>query len=75
MHRPEILLDLNCPECGAHWQLLFDVVNFLWVEIAASAKRLLLEIHALAKTYGWTERYILTLSDVRRQSYLEMINA
>jgi hypothetical protein len=71
----EILLDLNCPECGGQWQLLFDIVTFLWTEITAKAKRLLWEIHSLAKAYGWTEAEILELSDGRRQIYLEMTSA
>jgi hypothetical protein len=71
----EILLDLNCPECGRGWQLLFDIVTFFWIEIAVKAKHLLLEIHTLAKAYGWTETEILKLSDARRQIYLEMAAA
>lgn len=70
----EILLDMSCPECATQWQLLFDIVDFLWTEIAVKAKYLLQEVHTLAKTYGWTESGILQLSDSRRQSYLEMIN-
>lgn len=71
----EILLDLNCPECGTQWQQLFDIVNFLWIEISAQAKRLLQEVHILASAYGWTETDILKLSDIRRQIYLEMASA
>ncbi len=70
----EILLDMSCPECGTQWQLLFDIVDFLWTEIAVKAKRLLQEVHTLAKTYGWTEGRILQLSDTRRQIYLGMIS-
>ena len=71
----EILLDLNCPECGSQWQLLFDIASYLWVEIAVRAKRLLEEIHILAIAYHWTEKDILELNDTRRQIYLEMVNA
>ncbi len=71
----EILLDMNCPECDTEWQLLFDIVTFLWTEITVKAKRLLEEIHTLAKTYGWTETNILELSDVRRHIYLEMASS
>lgn len=71
----EILLALSCPECGTEWQMLFDIVTFLWAEIAANAKRLLQEIHILATAYGWTETDILELSDARRYIYLEMANA
>jgi len=69
----EILLDINCPECGSQWQQLFDIANFLWIEISVQAKRLLQEVHTLAKAYGWTEMDVLKLSDIRRQIYLEMV--
>lgn len=71
----EILLDLNCPECGSQWQVLFDIATFLWTEIAVKAKRLLQDVHALARAYGWSETDILKLSDNRRQIYLEMASS
>lgn len=71
----EILLDLNCPECGSQWQVLFDIAAFLWIEIAVKAKRLLQDVHILAHAYGWTETDILKLSDTRRQIYLEMASS
>ena len=71
----EILLVLACPSCGHGWQALFDSAHFFWNEIAALARRLLREIDALARAYGWTEREILSLSDRRRQSYLELVTA
>jgi hypothetical protein len=69
----EILIDLNCPVCGYHWQLLFDIVSYFWTEICAQAKRLLRDVHTLARAYGWREADILALSKVRRQLYLEMV--
>ncbi len=71
----EVLLDMNCPECNTQWQLLFDIVTYLWTEITVKAKRILEEVHTLAKTYGWTETNILELSDVRCQIYLEMASS
>lgn len=71
----EILLDLNCPECGTQWQLLFDIAHFLWIEITALAKRLLQEVHTLASVYGWSESEILELGDDRRRIYLEIVNS
>jgi len=32
-------------------------------------------VHALARTYGWSEREILALGDARRQAYLERVLA
>ena len=68
----EILLDLTCPACDRLWQVLFDIVDFFWRELSNQAKRLLQEVHALAKVYGWQEAEILGMSAVRRQSYLDL---
>jgi hypothetical protein len=71
----EILLDLQCPNCGHNWQMLFEIEAFLWAEISTAAKRLLREVHTLARFYGWRENEILSLSPRRRQSYLELVGA
>ena len=69
----EVLLDLCCPACDHAWQTLFDIVDFFWAELAAQAKRLLREVHTLARAYGWREADVLTMSARRRQFYLEMV--
>ncbi|HEV8422432.1 MAG TPA: hypothetical protein VGQ40_03750 [Chthoniobacterales bacterium] len=71
----EIILSLGCPNCGKNWELLFDIGDFLWNEIAAQAQRLMYEIDALARAYGWTEQEILNLPARRRRTYLEMLAA
>ena len=71
----EIIISLGCPNCGKHWELIFDVAHFFWNEIAAQAQRLVYEIDALARAYGWTEREILALPVQRRRTYLEMLAA
>ena len=68
----ETLIDLTCCACRHCWQVVLDIENFLWVKISALARRLLREVHALARAYGWREHDILALSSVRRQAYLEM---
>jgi hypothetical protein len=67
----ETLLDFECPECDARWQALFDILEFLWIEVQARARRLLGEVHDLARAYGWSEAAILEMSPVRRRFYLE----
>jgi hypothetical protein len=69
----EVLLDFRCPVCGYGWQAIFDIVAFFWVEMAAQAKRLLREVHTLARAYGWREADILSMSSRRRQFYLELV--
>lgn len=71
----EVLLEMACPACGHRWQSLLDIGVFLWAELAALAKRLLREVHALACAYGWKEVDILALSARRRRAYLEMVGA
>lgn len=70
----EVLLDLECPACGQRWQTQFDIAAFFWSELTATAKRLLREVHALARAYGWREADILALSATRRQFYLDMVS-
>jgi len=69
----EVLLDLTCPACGASWQTVFDIAAYFWAELTAEAKRLLREVDALARAYGWREVDILALSPGRRQAYLELV--
>ena len=52
----DLRIDLRCPSCGESWQVVFDIATYLWAEIQAMAKRLLHEVHALARAYGWRER-------------------
>lgn len=73
--RAEILLDLQCPACDERWPAVCDPGEFLWAELAAQARRLLREVHALARTYGWGEAEILALSPARRAVYLELVGA
>jgi hypothetical protein len=70
----EIELALACPTCGHQWQLFFDIASFLWLKIEMQARRLLREVHMLARAYGWREADILALSPGRRQAYLEMVS-
>jgi hypothetical protein len=71
----EVLVDMVCPACGHRWQPLLDIVAFLWAELAAHVKRLLREVHTLARAYGWREADILALSARRRRAYLDLVVA
>jgi hypothetical protein len=66
-------LALTCPACGHGWDTRFDIAAFLWHEIDARARRLLVDIHTLATAYGWTEAEILALPRERRRAYLELV--
>jgi hypothetical protein len=69
----DVQLDLTCPSCGHAWQTVFDIAAFVWRELDDWAQHTLHEIHVIASAYGWSERDILALSALRRQTYVEMI--
>lgn len=69
----DVQIALTCPNCTHHWQVAFDILSFLWIEIHAWAQRILREVHILASTYGWREADIMALSPWRRQAYLQMV--
>jgi hypothetical protein len=71
----EVRLDFKCPACGEAFEESLDLASFLWSELEGRAKRLLLDVHLLARAYGWSEAEVLALSPVRRKIYLEMVEA
>lgn len=71
----DIVLALQCARCGNAWRAPFDIVAYLWAELGAHARRLLREVDALARAYGWREADILAMSSRRRRTYLELSGA
>lgn len=71
----DILLALSCGDCGSPWQAPFDIAAYLWAEFGVHAPRLLSEVDALARAYGWREMDILAMSSRRRRAYLELAGA
>jgi hypothetical protein len=65
-------LSLRCAACEGVWAVCFDIISYVWDEIAVWARQVLREIHHLAAAYGWSERDILALGPARRARYLEM---
>jgi hypothetical protein len=68
----ELLLGLTCVGCEHRWSIALDVASFFFREISVLAKRLALEVHTLARAYGWRETDILAMSPARRGLYLEL---
>lgn len=66
-------LALTCPNCSHEWFAAFDIASCLMGEIHSWAKRILREIHNLARAYGWREADILAMSPRRRHAYLELL--
>ncbi|MFJ9415749.1 hypothetical protein ACIRPT_16465 [Streptomyces sp. NPDC101227] len=68
----EMTLNIACPECGAATPAELDIAAYLWTELDAWARDVLLDVHLLASAYGWSEPEILALSPLRRRYYLEL---
>ncbi|HEY9877270.1 MAG TPA: phage baseplate protein [Leptolyngbyaceae cyanobacterium] len=69
----DVQIALSCPACEHQWHSTFDIVQFFWSELHVWAQRTLVEVHRLARAYGWHEADILAMSPQRRQLYLEMV--
>jgi hypothetical protein len=69
----DVAFEVACPSCAHAWLEPFDVVTFLWTELASWARSLLFDVHQLASAYAWSEHDVLRLSPARRNAYLEML--
>ncbi|GAA2262004.1 hypothetical protein GCM10010145_29440 [Streptomyces ruber] len=68
----DVTLGVTCPECGGTTRAELDIASYLWTELDAWARDVLLDVHLLATAYGWSEPEILALSPLRRRYYLEL---
>ncbi|MGG7571907.1 hypothetical protein [Streptomyces sirii] len=68
----EVTLNIACPQCGTATAAELDIAAYLWTELDAWARDVLLDVHLLASAYGWSEPEILALSPLRRRYYLEL---
>lgn len=71
----DVQMNISCSSCGQQWHQSFDIVLFFWKEIDAWALRTLRDVNDLAVAYGWSETEILSISPLRRQRYLEIVNS
>lgn len=69
----DILLD--CQACNHKWEVPFDIISYLWIEIDNWAKHILQEVYTLSQAFNWSEKDILEMSPLRRRMYLQMLNS
>jgi hypothetical protein len=69
----EIVLAFRCPQCKARWTNVLDIASFVTSEVAARGQRLMADVDALARAYGWSEAEILRLGEGRRAAYVAMV--
>jgi hypothetical protein len=68
----DVTFRLRCQSCHHEWVSPFDVLTFFWAELESHARQLEREVHGIAKMYGWTEPYILSMGATRRAHYLKL---
>jgi hypothetical protein len=66
-------LTFDCPGCRHTWQQAFNIAQYFWEEIDVRAKTILVQVHRLARAYGWSEKDVLAMNPARRRAYLELI--
>jgi hypothetical protein len=71
----DIVMKILCPECEHEWNITFDIMQYLWIEINERAIKLIQDIYLLASNFGWSENDILDMDRFRRNLYINMINA
>ncbi len=65
--------ELRCDGCGSAWSSALEVDSFVWTRLDAWVRRLLQDVHSLARVYGWSEEAIAAMSPWKRQIYLDMV--
>ncbi|MEH0844201.1 hypothetical protein V6U81_17575 [Micromonospora sp. CPCC 205711] len=68
-----VAVALTCPGCGTATEALLDVPGWAWQAADVRVRRLLGEVHRLARAYGWSEAEVLGLGPHRRAAYLEQV--
>jgi hypothetical protein len=67
----DVVLSLSCPACHGVWDTSLDIGEFVWRELRDWGRRVLREVHTLARAYGWREPDVLAIPPSRRRVYLE----
>lgn len=69
----DLELDATCPECAQVHQAAFDIQSFVMQRLLNEREQLLMEIHLIAMTYGWSLSEIVSLPRSTRKSVAELI--
>jgi hypothetical protein len=63
----------TCPECGAEQSVHFDIQTYLLGSLLAEGRRLVRDVHRLARAYGWTRSDILAMPRRARRAYVALV--
>jgi hypothetical protein len=68
-----LTVSVACPDCGHTDSATVDVGAWWWTLAEARIRRIVEEVHRLARAYGWSEPEVLAVSPHRRAWYLELV--
>ncbi len=65
-------LAVHCPECGASLQIPVDLEAACLRMLSAAQNRMICQVDALARRYGWSEAEVFAVPAWRRRRYLAL---
>ena len=68
----EILIDTACAECDTPFVAEVDISRHAMAAFERASRKLISEVDALGRRYGWTEAEILAVPPQRRKKYLAL---
>jgi hypothetical protein len=68
-------MDARCPECDHQQVVRFDIQYYLLYRLIQGQRQLSLEVHQLARAYGWGLSEILSLPRSVRKIYVQLVEA
>lgn len=67
--------EAQCPECTENQIMHFNLQQYLLSSLLKEQKKLVMEVHQLARAYGWGLNEILNLPRSIRHSYVSMVES
>jgi hypothetical protein len=68
----DVEVDTQCPECGQAASMRFDIQSYLLGSLLAERRQRSLEVHRLARAFGWSLTEILSLTRGQRRLHAEL---
>lgn len=69
----DFTVSCDCPTCGVAAEIAVDLEGLALARLRDVRRSLLMDVHALASAYGWSEAEILALPAERRLRYRELV--
>ena len=71
----DVDLDAHCPACNNDQAFHFDMEYYLLGALQQERNQVALEVHRLARAYGWRLKEILELPRSMRKTYVSLVES